>query len=219
MSVGDRIKVLWLVKGLGPGGAERLLVAAAARHDRARVAITCAYLLPWKDQLAPELEALGVPTVCLDAPNERDVRWAGRLRRLLRESSVDVLHAHSPYPAGIGRIVTRTLPRAERPACVYTLHNTWTSFAVPTRRLNEWTMHHDAADIAVSDHVRQTVPARLRGRTEVLVHGIDLASVRAQRDRVGVRRELGLATDEIVFGTVANFRAQKDYPNLFAAAV
>ena len=103
-------RVLWLVKGLGPGGAERLLVAAAAHHDRARYAITCAYLLPWKAQLVPELEALGVATHCLDVRDERDVRWAGRLHRLLREQPVDILHAHSPYPAGIARLVVAALP-------------------------------------------------------------------------------------------------------------
>jgi glycosyltransferase involved in cell wall biosynthesis len=212
------IRVLWLVKGLGPGGAERLLVAAAAHHDRERFAITCAYLLPWKQQLVPELEALGVATRCLDVRDERDVRWAVRLRAALTADPVDVLHAHSPYPAGIGRLVTRTLPRPARPATVYTLHNTWTSFATPTRLLNDWTMRRDAADFAVSDLVRDTVPERLRRRTEVVVHGIDLDAVGAQRDRAGVRAELGIAPDEIVFGTVANFRAQKDYPNLLAAA-
>ena len=159
----DPIRVLWLVKGLGPGGAERLLVAAAAHRDRGRFAITCAYLLPWKRQLVPELEALGVRTVCLDVQDERDVRWAARLRRHLRAEPVDVLHAHSPYPAGIGRIVARTLPASARPATVYTLHNTWTSFATPTRLLNGWTMGWDAADLAVSGLVRDTVPDRLRG--------------------------------------------------------
>lgn len=213
------IRVLWLVKGLGPGGAERLLVAAAAHRDRARFAVTCAYLLPWKRQLAPELEELGVPTVSLDVGDERDVRWAARLRRHLRAQPVDVLHAHSPYPAGIARLVVRTLPRASRPATVYTLHNTWTSFARPTRVLNRWTMGSDAADVAVSDLVRDTVPSRLRARTEVVVHGVDLDAVRGHADRDGVRAELGILRDEVVFGTVANFRAQKDYPNLLAAAV
>jgi glycosyltransferase involved in cell wall biosynthesis len=115
--------------------------------------------------------------------------------------------------------LTRTLPGRERPETVYTLHNTWTSFATPTRLLNGWTMQRDAADLAVSDLVRDTVPGRLRGRTEVVVHGVDLDAVRAQRDRDAVRAELGIALDEIVFGTVANFRAQKDYPNLLEAAV
>jgi len=173
------IRVRWLVKGLGPGGAERLLVAAAAHHDRSRFAITCAYLLRWKSQLAGELEALGVPVTCLDVHDERDVRWAARLREQLREHPVDVLHAHSPYPAGIARIVTRTLPAVVRPHTVYTLHNTWTSFARPTRLLNQWTMRNDSADIAVSEQVRSTMPPHLAERTEVVIHGIDLDDVRA----------------------------------------
>ncbi len=213
------LRVLWLIKGLGPGGAERLLVAAAAHRDRTQFAVTCAYLLPWKRQLAPELEALGVRSVCLGVRDERDVRWAARLRDHLRAEPVDILHAHSPYPAGIARLVVRALPRHARPKTVYTLHNTWTSFAPPTRILNAWTMGGDAADIAVSDIVRATVPARLRGKTETIVHGVGLQAVRARADRAGARRELGIGPNEIVFGTVANFRAQKDYPNLLATAV
>ena len=210
--------MLWLVKGLGPGGAERLLVAAAGQHDREVFEISCAYLLPWKQQLVPELEALGVATTCLNVRDERDVRWAARLRRLLHEHPVDVLHAHSPYPAGIGRLVTRTLPARVRPRSVYTLHNTWRSFAPPTRVLNGATMRLDAADISVSRQAHSTLPARLAARTEVLLHGIDLQAAHAQVDRDGARRELGFTAEDTVFGTVANFRAQKDYPNLLAAA-
>ncbi len=213
-----RRRVLWLSKGLGPGGAERLLVAAAGAHDAAALELSCAYLLPWKQQLVPDLEARGVTTHCLEVRDERDVRWAARLRRLLVEHPVDVLHAHSPYPAGIGRLVVRSLPRRLRPELVYTLHNTWGSFARPTRVLNGATMPLDAADLAVSELVRASLPARLARRTEVLVHGIDLAAVRGQADRAGARAELGVAPDEVVFGTVANLRAQKDYPNLLATA-
>ena len=213
-----RIRVLWLVKGLGPGGAERLLVAAAGAHDRDRFDISCAYLLPWKSQLVAELEARGVATTCLEVRDERDVRWAARLRRQLIAAPVDLLHAHSPYPAGIGRVVCRTVPARVRPRTIYTLHNTWGSFARPSRVLNGWTMGGDVADLAVSDLVRSTLPSRLASRTEVLVHGIDLDAVRALADRKGARREFGLEPNEIVFGTVANLRTQKDYPNLLAAA-
>ena len=70
-----------------------------------------------------------------------------------------------------------------------------------------------------SEVVRSTLPTRPRSRTQTVVHGIDLAGVREQRARrAAVRAELGLAPDEFVVGTVANFRAQKDYPNLLAAA-
>jgi glycosyltransferase involved in cell wall biosynthesis len=195
------------------------MVAAAGAHDRAAVELSTAYLLPWKDALVGELEALDVPCTCLDVRDERDVRWAGRLRRLLHEHPVDVLHAQSPYPAGIARLVVRSLPRRIRPRLVYTVHNTWTSFSRPTRWLNGATYGFDAADVAVSEVVRSTLPPRARAHTETVIHGIDLAGVRAaRRRRDGIRAELGLGPDEVVVGTVANFRAQKDYPNLLAAA-
>lgn len=193
-------------------------MAAAGAHDRDSIDLSCIYLLPWKQQLVPDLEALAVPTTCLDVRNERDPRWAGRLRKLLSDNPVDILHAHSPYPAGIARLAVRSLPARIRPRLVYTLHNTTTSFAAATRVLNNWTMRLDDIDLAVSDEVRTTLPHSLAARTEVLVHGIDLNAVQTQRDRAGVRAELGIGPDEIVFGTVANLRAQKDYPNLLAAA-
>ena len=211
--------MLWLVKGLGPGGAERLLVAAAATHDRSEFSFEAAYLLPWKDHLVAELEALDVPTRCLDVRDERDLRWAHRLRTRLRSDPVDVLHAHSPYAAGIARLVVRTLPRRVRPRLVYTVHNTFSSFSTPTRLLNGLTYPLDDADVAVSNEVYDAIWPRLRSRTEVIVHGVQLDAVRAEAaDRDAVRAELGIGPDEIVAGTIANFRRQKDYPNLLAAA-
>ncbi|HZR14256.1 MAG TPA: glycosyltransferase [Acidimicrobiia bacterium] len=216
---GARARVLWLVKGLGPGGAERLLVAAAAVHDRKRFTFETDYLLPWKDALVQPLEQLGVSARCYGVHDERDLRWASRLRRRLLDEPVDVLHAHSPYPAGIARLVARTLPRRVRPRLVYTLHNTWHSFATPTRVLNGLTLPLDAADIAVSDEVRDTMWPYLRRRARVIIHGVDVDAIAAQRSqRDAVRAELGIGPDEPVAGTIANFRAQKDYPNLLEAA-
>jgi glycosyltransferase involved in cell wall biosynthesis len=213
------IGVLWLVKGLGPGGAEHLLVAAAAEHDRDAFRIEADYLLPWKDALVPDLEAAGVRTRCLDVRDERDLRWAGRLRARLQHEPVDILHAHSPYAAGIARLVVRSLPARQRPRLMYTVHNTFPSFSAPTRILNGLTYPLDDADLAVSAEVHDTIWPRLRDRTEVLVHGVRLAEVRDQlRHRDAARAELGLDPGEVVVGTVANFRAQKDYPNLLAAA-
>ncbi len=101
---------------------------------------------------------------------------------------------------------------------MYTTHNTWSSFSTPTRVLNGLTFPLDDADLAVSQVVQDTIWSRLQRRSEVLEHGVMLDDVRSRWDRVGVRAELGIGPDEIVVGTVANFRAQKDYPNLLAAA-
>jgi glycosyltransferase involved in cell wall biosynthesis/GNAT superfamily N-acetyltransferase len=211
--------VLWLVKGLGPGGAEHLMVAAAAVHDRDRFRFDVEYLLPWKDALVAPLEALGVRTHCLGVKDERDLRWAARLRARLLRDPVDILHAQSPYPAGIARLVVRSLPKSARPRLVYTVHNTFPSFSAPTRILNGLTYPLDDADLAVSTEVHETIWPRLRARTEVVVHGVLLDEVRAQlAHRDDVRAELGIGAGEKVAGTIANFRRQKDYPNLLAAA-
>jgi glycosyltransferase involved in cell wall biosynthesis len=54
---------------------------------------------------------------------------------------------------------------------------------------------------------------------EVVTHGVelpDVASLRARREPV--RTELGVAPDEILLGTVANFRAQKRHGEILAIA-
>jgi len=212
-------RVLWTIKGLGPGGAERLLVAAAAAHDRDRYAIEVAYLLPWKDHLVPELEALGVRCTCLGVRNERDLRWVGRLRSKLRRDRIDIVHAHSPYVAAFTRIAARSLPPRSRPRIVTTEHNPWTTFKTPSRIANARTAFLDDATIAVSRETFDSMSPRARAHTEVLAHGIGVDRVGAFRaERDAVRAEFGIEPHSIVVGTVANYHPKKDWPNLLRAA-
>ena len=98
------------------------------------------------------------------------------------------------------------------------MHNTFPSFSTPTRILNGMTYPLDDADLAVSNEVHDTIWPRLQSRTEVVVHGVLLeAGPGRLAHRDDVRAELGIGPDEIVVGTIANFRPQKDYPNLLAA--
>lgn len=216
------IRVLSLIKGLGPGGAEHLLLSLARMSDgsdRDRYEHECAYLLPWKDALAPALEAAGVRVTCLRGGREFDVRWAWRFRQLLRRGRYDVVHVHSPYVAGVGRLVVRSLPARARPRVVSTEHNDWTSHARLTRLLNRWTFPLGDRWLAVSAAVRDSVSAAVRDRVEVVVHGVLVDEVGDhRRSRARVRAELGIALDEVAVVTVSNLRRQKDYPTLLAAA-
>lgn len=213
------IRVLWLIKGLGPGGAEQLLVnqAGAADHDRFRY--SAAYLVPWKNHHVAALRATGMDVVCLEGARNQDPRWAARLRAHLLRHPVDVVHVHSPLVAAVTRLVVRTLPRHGRPGLVYTEHNRWPRHSRYTRALNRATFSLDDAQLSVSADVRDTIPPRLRPQVEVLVHGIDLDAGRAAvRHRDDVRAELGIAPHEVVIGVVANFRKEKAYPDLLEAA-
>lgn len=217
---GGPIAVLWLIKGLGPGGAERLLASQAATTDHTAFSVTAAYLVPWKDHLVGDLTAHGVEVVCLEGEREWDLRWAARLRSLILRRRIEVVHVHSPYVAALARLVVRTIPRRSRPAIVVTEHNRWPRHARVTRLANRFTIFLDDADLAVSEDVRTTMGVRSRDGVEVVVHGVDLAAVRAAAEhRSEVRSELGITDGDVVVGIVANFRAEKAYDTLLAAAV
>ena len=211
-------RVLWVVKGLGPGGAERLLVASAGALDRERFEVDCAYVLPWKDHLVGDLEAAGVRTICL-SDRRRDLGWSRRLAALVRSGDYDVVHVHSPLPGSVARLAARSMPASTRPGLVSTEHNRWQTHRRPTRLLNRVSGRWDAAGFAVTDEVRTSMSGASGRRVVTLRHGIDVeGTAAALRDREAVRAELGIGADEFVVGTVANFRHQKDYPNLLGAA-
>jgi glycosyltransferase involved in cell wall biosynthesis len=212
---GGPLRVLWVVKGLGPGGAERLLVNQAAASD-GDVAYEAVYLVPEKSHLVPELEALGVACTLLDSRVPGG--WLVELRSRLRDRPVDVVHVHSPALAAGIRPMVRTLG-SRRPAMMYTEHNRWPRHHPVTRLANRLTYGLDDDHVAVSDEVRETIDGRHRGSVDVVVHGIDLEGARAQASAgQEVRDELGIGPDEVVIGTVANLRVQKGYDVLLRAA-
>ena len=213
-----RIKVLWLVKGLGAGGAERLLVSLARVADHERFEYSVAYLLPHKDAFRAAIEATGVTVHCLGRPG-RDFSWPWRLRSCLRRGQFDIVHLHSPLVAGVARVVVRTLSPRTRPVVVSTEHNSWQSYLRPTRLLNAALYAFDDHRFAVSAQARDSVWRPLRRQVEVLVHGVvleDYVGVRSKRRAERLR--LGLADDDVVVTTVANLRREKGYPELMVAA-
>ena len=216
-SVPDRLRVLWLAKGLGPGGMEHLLLNHTMVGDQRRLDYHAAYLVERPNSIVPQLTEQGVRCHRLDRADPRDPRWVDDLVRLVRREAIDVVHIHSPYMAALARPALRLL--RGRPRIVYTEHNGWDCYRTPTRWANAVTYSLDDAQIAVSDGVRNSLPPRRRARVETLLHGIAVDATRAHRtDREAVRSELGMARDQILVGIVANLRPAKNYPVLLAAA-
>jgi glycosyltransferase involved in cell wall biosynthesis len=212
-------RLLWLTKGLGRGGAERLIVDAATLVDRERFHIEVAYLLPHKDALVPELTAVDVPVHCLGQMSQYDMRWVPRLRRLVREGGFSLLHTHAPVPAIAARI---GLGRP-RPRLVHTEHNVWERYRWPTFWANALTYHHNDHVVAVSAGVASSVDLRRvgarSGDVEVLHHGIKLSTTGrfGGRMREHARAELRLPQDAAVIGTVGNLTPKKDQDCLLRA--
>jgi len=210
-------RVLWLAKGLGPGGMERLLETHARFGNRGRFEYFAAYLVERPNSVVSALEALGV--VCTKLGNGRDLdpRWARELRTFVRQFRIDVVHVHSPMVAAIARPALRSM--RHRPAIAYTEHNSWGCYSVPTRLANAATYVLDDAQVAVSSAAARSAFGPLKRRVEVLTHGIDIESVaRRAPQRDAKRAELGVGPDTIVVITVANLRHEKAYDVLLKAA-
>lgn len=211
-------RVLLLIKGLGRGGAEQLLVNAAPYLDRSRWGYEVAYLLPWKDALVPELRNAGLPVHCLG----RGPAWLERLRAVVRDRGIDLVHVHSPVPAIGARVALR---RGRGPRVVYTEHNVWERYHRATYWGNLLTFPRNDHVFAVAEHVRASIsyPAPLHRRPmpplETLYQGVDPASFGEPGSPGEVLEELGIPVGVPVVGTVANFKAHKAHYYLLDAAV
>lgn len=218
---GDQpVRCLWLTKGLGRGGVERLLVDMYPLVDKSRFAIDVAYVLPWKDNFHATLADAGAAVHCLRG-GRGDARWILRLRRLIADGAYDVVHSHAPLPGVAARMVP--LP-GERPAIVHTEHNVWHRYRWPTRILNDVTYGRNWSVIAVSTSVAETIRPHGRGRTvpvRTVRHGTVLGSVRVwdrnDSGRGERRSALGLPPDAYLIGNVGNLTAKKDHANLLRA--
>ena len=207
------IRVLWLIKGLGPGGAEQLLLSSAEVADHSAFDYDVAFVRPDKDQLVHPLRDRDVDVYRLGDSG----RWLTDLRGRLRD--YDIVHVHSPLLAGAVRLLARSIARGRRPIIVSTEHNVWSNFSRPTRLLNALTGRMDDKRWAVSHEVKRSMWSPLATRTGVLRHGIDLgAAPPPPSSRAEIRRSLGIANDAPVVICVANLRKEKDYPNLMRAA-
>ena len=207
--------VLQLIKGLGRGGAEQLLVDAGRRFDRDRFRYEFAYLLPWKDALAGELRSQGFEVHCLEGG--RGMGWVERLRRLVRDRGIRLVHAHSPYPAVAARVALAGT------RIVYTEHNLWQRYHPATYWGNLLTFARNHHVFAVSDQVRSSIryPPALgflsMPPVETLYHGVDLRRLEAGAGGAEVRRELGIPRKAPLVGTVGNFTPKKAHADLVEA--
>lgn len=203
-----RSRVLILIKGLGIGGAERLVSASTAVRDRNHFDYHVAYVLPWKDQLVSAIEKNDVGVSCVGGRRGFDPLTPKRLRSLLKSWAPDVIHAHLPSAGILARVTTQT-------PVVYTEHNITSSYRQPTRTLNRLTYGRNAAVAAVSRAVSESLAGYPGPEPVVIPNGV---SVPSSSGAEGVRSELGVENGVPLFVHVGNIRPHKGHSNLIEAS-
>lgn len=207
---GRRCKILTLIKGLGLGGAERLIVDSLPYLNRERFEYEFAYMLPWKNFLVPTITKAGFPVHCLGMQKT----WhfplmQQRLQKLMGERRFDLIHADLPMTG----ILARLMGRKFGIPVIYTEHNLQERYHPLTRRANALTFGWNECVLAVSDEVAASINRFDLGRktkVKTLLNGVPVEQVRTEASNInGLRKEFGIPQNHFVVGTVAVFRRQK----------
>lgn len=213
--MGERIRVLELIKGLDVGGAEVLLVERLSAADPTDVVTELAIVDGRRTALIDEVMTSVDKLHVLGRSGFRSPTWPLRLAWLLRRRTYDVVHVHSPAVAVVLRVIRRVL--RGRWGVVNTEHSV--AYRPLTMRLNRATIRWDDHVIAVSRAVAQAeCISATQAPVTVLTHGVNLEALgEFGRLRDETVDEFSLAPAPRVV-TVANLRPEKDLINLIRAA-
>ncbi len=209
LSARSRIHVLHVIKGLGLGGAERLLEHGQRHVDRDRFRLSYVYFLPDKDALAGRLRDLGGEVTLLRAAGPLSLALSsGPLARHARSLAANLIHGHLPVSGVVARLAGR---RAGVPV-IYTEHSQHARHRLLTRWANRGTWGLQQHVVAVSEAVERSIPRRIRRRAALTVipNGVpvdDLGPDPAAARRF--RSNLGIDPDAPLVGHVAVFRREK----------
>ena len=201
------LRVFHLVKGLGRGGAETLLVRTAETGE-ADLRTGYGYFLPWKDALVTELQARGCTVKCFPAATvPAMLLQIPSLISYLKLWRPDVIHCHLPWAGIVGRIVGKALGVP----VIYTEHNLQERYHRLTRLASKLTWKHQSYVIAVSDQVRDSIQRNHPHEVPVktVLNGIDCDQFQPLASTPEFRQSLEFEAEDIIVGTIAVFRKQK----------
>ena len=216
-----RILELRSVRGTG-GGPEKTILLGTARTDARRFEITVCYLRDRRDNVfSVDSRAATLPVDYIELLESHSFDWSifRRLRRIVRDRKIDIVHAHDYKTDLLAWLLSKT----EAVTPLSTVHG-WTGHTPRELRFyypfDKWILGFFPKLIAVSTDIRdELVRCGADGsRISTVLNGIDPDAFRRDRSREDVLRgRLGVDRSSFVIGTVGRLEPQKRFDVLIDA--
>jgi len=216
-----RILELRSVRGTG-GGPEKTILLGTARTDARRFEITVCYLRDRRDNVfSVDTRAAALPVDYIELLESHSFDWSifRRLRRIVRDRKIDIVHAHDYKTDLLAWLLSKT----EGVTPLSTVHG-WTGHTPRELRFyypfDKWILSFFPKLIAVSTDIRdELVRCGADGsRISTVLNGIDPDAFRRDRAREDVLRgRLGVDRSSFVIGTVGRLEPQKRFDVLIDA--
>ena len=212
-----KYNIVFIIDGLGMGGAERLMVPILRNLSREyfepRV---CVLQIKGGNPVANDIRALGVPVDLLSVRYLRDITAIPRIRKYLKEVEADLVHTQLEFSDSLGSFASKLL----RLPSVCTIHT------MPSQDMNVKSKLHQKIEtqslrffcdrvIAVSEEARLfyiKTNNESPQKVTTIYNGIDLTNftnVDPRQERLMVRKELGIPPEANLLTTVAVLRPLK----------
>lgn len=210
------------------GGVEQHLLGLLRCADASRYRFV--FFSDTSDQFGERARALGARVVAYQRWRITDWGVAARLALTLQAEGIDLVHAHSPTAAAIGRLAAR---RLKIPALI-TVHMPVTQYHGQKRSMrasvgrwlyiavDRWlNFTHPAPLVYVSQSVRDECVAKRispAGKSLVIPNGIDLPAYEGGADRADLRGQFGLPAQAKLMVFIGRMSREKGGDVLIDAA-
>lgn len=212
-----KYNIVFIIDGLGMGGAERLMIPIlrnlSREHFEPRV---CVLQVKDGNSVANDIRALGVPVDLLSVEYLRDITAIPRIRKYLKEVKADLVHTQLEFADSLGNFASKLL----RLPSVCTIHT------MPSQDMSVKSKIHQEIEtqslrffcnriIAVSEEARLfyiKTSNESPQKVTTIYNGIDLTNFKDidfRHEKIVVRKELDLPPEAKLLTTVAVLRPLK----------
>ena len=213
----NKINVLFIMMQMEMGGSERLVHNLALKLDRNIFNPSIAWF--FGDRVMKEFQDLNVPLYHVPKVKRIDFNAMAKVREIIQDNNIHIVNAHhfmSMVYAFYGCKIKN------RSKLVYTEHSEWEIEKISWKwsKMGAHLINRIDRAVGISSAVSKKIQNKFGtydGKVFTIQNGVNLEAFDNHNGKSVLRKELGLAEDERIIGTVANLKKVKNHIFLLKA--